>query len=161
MKIFEYSIAVKFFYRYINFLITVFLFIYAIISLFVSFQKWYFIFIALFNFLIIYLLNRFYYNSYKLFPFKVEIADNKIICSKYFFSKKIVSINFEDIEEIKGGIFSGMPMRPVYIFDYKNKNTIGFYSHVSKFNELLKIILQNVREDIYKAQLEKLKKISI
>lgn len=159
MQTFEYPILAKFFYRYINILITTFLFLFTIVSLYVSFQKWYFIFLAIFNLIVIVLLNRTYFYSYKTLPFKILSDNEKIICSKFFMSKKEVVIFYIDINSISGGIFSGMPMRAVYLSDSKG-NLISFYSHVGKFNELLKTILRNVTDEVYNSQLEKLKKIS-
>lgn len=160
MQKFNYSFTAKFFYRYINIVITIFLLLFTFVSILVSFQKWYFIFLVLFNVLIIYLLNKSYLFTYKNFPTIFFVEDEKIICSGFFLSKKKVEINFKDIITIEGGIFSGMPMRAVYIKDNKN-NIIGFYSHVGKFNELLKIILRNVPDEVYKNQLEMIKKISL
>ncbi len=57
----------------------------------------------------------------------------------------------EDIDNLTGGVFSGYQTRPVYIHDSKQNITIGLYANVGKFPELLKIILQNIREDLYKA----------
>ncbi|MDF1612643.1 hypothetical protein [Stygiobacter electus] len=159
MQTFEYSIISKFFYRYINIIITIFLLLFTIVSLYVSFQKWYFIFLVIFNLVVIVLLNRSYFYSYKTLPFKITSDEEKIICSKFFMSKKEVVIFYKDINSISGGIFSGMPMRAVYLTDSKG-NLISFYSHVGKFNELLKTILRNVTDEVYNLQLEKLKKIS-
>ncbi|MCX7874981.1 MAG: hypothetical protein N2321_02310 [Melioribacteraceae bacterium] len=71
-----------------------------------------------------------------------------------------MKIFYKDIISISGGIFSGMPMRAIYIKD-KNENLIGFYSHVGKFNELLKTILRNIPEQVYQDQLDKLKKLVV
>jgi len=160
MQKFEYSIWAKFFYRFINFFISLFLIFFTLAALIVSFQKWYFIFLVLFNLAILFLLNKTYYHSYKTMPSKIIADDEKIICSKFFLSKKEITVYYKNIDLIEGGIFSGMPMRAVYLHDSKNKNVIGFYSHLGKFNELLKIILKNVSDEVYQNQLERLKKIS-
>lgn len=93
-------------------------------------------------------------------PFKIIADEEKLTCSKYFFSRKEVTLYYKNIDSIEGGIFSGLPMRAVYLTDSKNKITVSFYSHLGKFNELLKIILRNVGDEVYQKQLDKLKKIN-
>ncbi len=159
MKTYTYTILGKIWYRYINIIITLFLLLYTIASLYLSFKKWYYIIIFLVNLLIILAINNFYIKSYKYFPFIIESDEHGIICSKFFLSKKIIRINFSDISEVSGGMFSGWNSRPVYIHDIKHGTKIGFFPQ-AKFKELIKVILQNINEDLYKELLEKMKAVN-
>ncbi len=150
MKTYKYSILWKVLYRYGNIPLTLFLLIYLVTSVIGLFSHWYFIFFFCINLLIIIWLNKYYIKTYKLFPFEISADNEKIICTNFMFSKKEIELRMEDIDKLTGGIFSGYQTRPVYIHDSKRNITIGLYANVGKFPELLKIILQNIREDLYK-----------
>ncbi len=124
-----------------------------------SFQKWYYFFVALLNLIIIYLVNKFYLNSYKSFPFRIKSDEAGISCENFFLSKKSVRINFDDIDGISGGIFSGWNTRPVYIHDSRQNISIGFFAQ-GEFKDLLKVILKNINEELYRELLGKMKQMS-
>lgn len=124
-----------------------------------AFQKWYYIFVALLNVVIIYLINRFYLNSYKTFPFRIRSDETGITCENFFLSKKTLRIEFADIDGISGGMFSGWNTRPVYIHDSRRKISIGVFAQ-GEFKELLKVILKNINEYLYKELLSKMKQMS-
>ncbi|NJD23092.1 MAG: hypothetical protein FIA82_10565 [Melioribacter sp.] len=150
MKTYKYSIFWKVLYRYGNIPLTFFLLIYLITSVIGLLSHWYFIFFLFINLLIIIWLNKYYIKTYRLFPFEISADNEKIICKNFLLSKKEVEVRMEDIDRLTGGIFSGYQTRPVYIHDSKQNITIGLYASAGKFPELLKIILQNIREDLYK-----------
>lgn len=159
MKTYSYSLFAKFWYRYANILITILLLFYTLSSVIIAFQKWYFALIALFNVLLIFMINRFYLTSYRRFPFRIKSDTEGIICENFFLSKKKIRINFEDIDSISGGMFAGFQTRPVFLHDSKQKTTIGFFAQ-GEFRELLKVVLKNINEDLYKELLEKLKGVN-
>ncbi|KAF0139771.1 MAG: hypothetical protein FD122_2946 [Stygiobacter sp.] len=159
MKTYSYSIFAKFWYRYVNIAITLLLLFYTIASFMLAFQKWYYLFVALLNLVIIYLVNRFYINSYSSFPFRIRSDEAGITCENFFLSKKILRIEFADIDGISGGMFSGWNTRPVYIHDSKQNISIGFFAQ-GEFKELLKVILKNINEEFYTELLSKMKQMS-
>jgi len=159
MKTYSYSAFAKFWYRYINIAITLLLLFYTAASLMLAFQKWYYIFVALLNVGIIYLVNRFYLTSYKSFPFRIRSDETGITCENFFLSKKTLRIEFANIDGISGGMFSGWNTRPVYIHDSKQKINIGVFAQ-GEFKELLKVILKNINEELYKELLSKMKQMS-
>ena len=65
----------------------------------------------------------------------------------------------ENIDSVKGGLFSGYPTRPVYIHDSENDITIGIYSHVGKFQKLLTKILQNIPQYVYNDLMDKMRSL--
>jgi hypothetical protein len=125
------------------------------------FEKWYFVFFALINGFFIFIINRYYFRTYKSFPFTIAADNEKIICKDFFFTKKEITIYHSDIDKITGGIFSGYPTRPVHIYDSKQNISIGIYSHVGKFHKLLTIILKNIPQPIYEELLDKMKEMKI
>jgi hypothetical protein len=157
MITYKYSLFAKIIYRYANTAITFFLLFYVIAALILTFQKWYYFFVFLVNVLIIFYINRYYLRSYKLFPFRIITDNNKLICSNFFLSKRVVEIEIQNIDKISGGIFSGWPTRPVYIHDNKNDVTIGIYMHSGKFKSLLKTIMENIPQNLYEDLLDRLK----
>ena len=156
MKTYKYSFLSKLIYRYGNIPVTILLLIYLAISIIGLFSYWYYIFFTLINLLLLFSLNRYYIKTYKLFPFEITINNEKIICTNFLFNKRKLELRIEDIDKLAGGIFSGYPTRPVYIHDSRQNITIGFYANVGRFPDLLKIILQNIREDLYKDLLGKI-----
>ncbi|MFA5804575.1 MAG: hypothetical protein WC879_08015 [Melioribacteraceae bacterium] len=150
MKTYKYSFFSKLIYRYGNIPITILLLIYFAISIIGLFSHWYYIFFTLINLSLLFSLNNYYIKTYKLFPFEISTDNKKIICTNFLFSNRKIELRIEDIDKLTGGIFSGYPTRPTYIHDSKQNITIGLYANVGKFPELLKIILQNVKEDLYK-----------
>lgn len=150
MKTYKYSFFSKLIYRYGNIPVTILLLIYLAVSITGLFSYWYYIFFTLINLLLLFSLNKYYIKTYKLFPFEISADNEKIICTNFLFGNKKIELRIEDIDRLTGGIFSGYPTRPIYIYDSKQNITIGLYANVGKFPELLKIILQNVKEDLYK-----------
>ena len=150
MKVYKYSFFSKLIYRYGNIPITILLLIYLAVSIIGLFTYWYYIFFTLINVILLFSLNKYYIKTYKLFPFQISADNEKIICTNFLFSNRMIELRVKDLDKLTGGIFSGYPTRPIYIHDSKQNIIIGLYANVGKFSELLKIILQNVNEDLYK-----------
>lgn len=159
MENFRYSFFAKLFYRYGNIIATLLLSIHLVSSIVYMFEKWYFVIPAVINGGIIYILNRYFFRTYRQFPFTVQANNEIIICNDFFLSKKKFKIKYEDIDKINGGIFSGYPTRPIYFHDGKQNITVGFYSHVGNFNKLTTKLLQNIPEYLYNDLTEKIKNI--
>lgn len=122
-------------------------------------SQWYFIFFAAINSAIIIWLNKYYIRTYKIFPFIISADNEKLICSDFLMSPKIIEIPILNIDKITGGIFSGYPTRPTYIHDAEQNITIGFYSNAGNFNELLMTVIKNVNEKLYQQLIEKIRKL--
>ncbi len=157
MEKFSYSFFARIIYRYGNIIATLFLSIHLISSIYFITEKWYFVFPTALNGLIIYILNRYFLKTYRLFPFTIEADNEKMICSDFFMSRKRVVIHYKNIDELRGGIFSGYPTRPIYLYDKYQNITVGFYSHVGEFQKLLTKILQYIPEGLYNKLLNKIK----
>lgn len=157
MITYKYSFFSKLIYRYANIIATLFLLIYVVAAFFLTMEKWYYVFVMFVNLLIIFYLNRYYFKTYRIFPFKISADNQKIICSDFLFSSKIIEIDLQNIDKISGGIFSGWPTRPVYIYDGTKNIMIAFYSHVGNFRNLLKTILENIPQNVYDELIEKIK----
>lgn len=161
MQTFRYSFFARLFYRYGNIPLNLLLLLYLATSIMGLSVHWYYIFFTILNSAIIIWLNKYYIKMYRSFPFSIsiDIDNNKLICSDYFFSRQIIEIKMDDIDSIKGGIFSGYPTRPTYIRDARQDITIGFYSGSGKFNELLLMILKSIKEDLYQQLIERVKEL--
>ncbi|MFA7229502.1 MAG: hypothetical protein WC061_10745 [Melioribacteraceae bacterium] len=157
---YRYTIFAKLFFRYGNIPLTFLLMIYLGTSVIGLFSRWYFIFFAIINLAIIIWLNKYFIKMYRNFPFSIRFAEDKLICSDFFFSDRVVEICLSDIDSITGGVFGGYPSRPTYIHDGKQNITIGFYSGSGKFNELLISILKNIEEPLYQQLIDKMKKFN-
>lgn len=161
MRIFTYSIFTKFIYRYANIPVTIILGFYLLVSLLTLTESWFSVASTVIHAILIFIINRYYIRSYKYFPYKIEINHQKMICSDFTFSKKIVELELKNIDKISGGIFGRASTRPLYIFDSAADIKIGVHQHLKRFNELLTIILSNVRQELYNDLLEKVKNLKL
>ena len=98
MQVFTYS----FFYRLIftigNVIVTALLSLQIIpIVFYLDKNLWLLLPLAI-SLLIIYIINKAYFVYYKLLPFKIEADEEKMICSNFLLSNKVITIRYEDIE---------------------------------------------------------------
>ncbi len=160
MVTFKYSFLSKLIYRYANIPLTLFLVLYMVSSFAFMFQKWYYVFPFLLNLVIIIALNRHYIRTYKLFPFRIDADNQKLVCSDYFNKSKRFEIKLSDIDEIEGGVISGTPAKPIYIHDAKSGGVVGISPHLKDSNKLITIILSNVSQELYNHVLSSMKELN-
>ncbi|MCF8259750.1 MAG: hypothetical protein K9J12_03175 [Melioribacteraceae bacterium] len=153
MKEFKYPLLAKFVYRWANVPLTFLLLIHWASSVIGLTESWTYSLPLIINTAVIILLNLFYFRSYKTFPFKFQIDNEKMICSDYMNGDKIVELNLKDIDKLKGGIFTGQPTRPIYIEATSKNIRIGMHQHVKGLNKMLTIILSNVSDELYNQML--------
>ena len=156
MQSFTYNGFLRFLYRYGNIPVTILLSIYAI-SLAVNLDKG-LVFIIPFvvTFLLIYFLNRHYLTLYKILPYKIEVDNEKMICSDFLFYKDPVTILFKDISSLEGGIFQGRLSGVMRIKDGTHNRTVGFYDKINDSRKLETFILSKVDRKIYNDVVERL-----
>ena len=104
--------------------------------------------------LVIYVINKTYFVYYKILPFKIEADEEKMICSDFLLSKKVVTIRYEDIESLKGGIFEGKSSGILRVNDGRNKFRIGFSQKINNSGRLITLILSKVHKDLYNQVIE-------
>jgi len=160
METHKYSIIAKFIYRFANIPVTLLLLLYFFLALFSPEKTWLNGLSIVVHALLIYFINSFYIKNYKYFPYKIEIDNEKMICSDFFMQSKILEIKLADITEITGGIFSNTPARPVYFTDTVNGVKIGVNPHLKHFNKLVTKVLSNVKQDVYNDVLTRIKDYS-
>jgi hypothetical protein len=95
------------------------------------------------------MVNRTYLAYYKILPYKIEADDEKMICSDFLFSKKVVTIYFKDIDMLRGGVFSGRSSGIMKLRDSKSKLQIGFSQKMKNSEKLIALILSKVSKDLY------------
>jgi len=161
MKEFKYPLLAKLIYRYANIPLSLFLIIYIFLTLAAVLNDWVYVFPLVINLIIIYILNRYYFKMYRLFPYIIKADNEKIICNDFMYKNRTVEIRMADITKVTGGIFNGSPVKPIYIYDGKNNITIGFNQHLRDYNKFLTILLSNVKQELYDDLLKKVKDNSI
>ncbi len=115
MQTFEYPLLAKIVYRYANIPVTIILFIYFLVSIGAMTDSWYWVMSVIVHALLIFFVNRYYWRSYKGFPYKIEVDNEKMICSNFFMSKKKIEIKMTDIEALRGGVFSNSLTKPIFM----------------------------------------------
>jgi hypothetical protein len=161
MQTFTYSFFWKFIYRYFNLVVTPLLLIYAFSLVTLIDKNLVIVIPLLLSLFIIYYLNKSYINFYKLVPYKIEIDDEKIICSNFLFRDKTVTILIKDIESISGGIFEGKYRGLMKVCDGKNKLCIGFFDRLKNSGKLVTLILSKVDKKIYDKTIEQIQSSKI
>jgi len=161
MQTFTYPVLWKFIYRYGNLVVTPLLLLYAL-SLLTLIDKNLIILIPfLLSLFILYYLNKSYIYFYKLVPNKIEVDDEKIICTGFLFRDKTVTIYLKNIESISGGIFEGRYRGLMKVCDGKNKLCIGFFDRLKNSSKLVTLILSKVDKKIYDKVIEQIQSIKI
>jgi len=153
---FTYSFLFQIIFRYGNVIVTPVLLLYSIPLFYFLDEKLILAFPLLVNLGIIYFLNRHYLNLYKILPYRIEADDEKIVCSNFFLSNKEITINYNDISSLAGGIFENKISGVMKVCDGSNNICIGFYQRLNNSSKLATIILSKVRRDIYDGVLEKI-----
>jgi hypothetical protein len=161
MQSFTYPFIWKFIYRYGNLVITPLLLVYAL-SLVTLIDKNLIVLIPfLLSIFILYFLNKSYINFYKLVPYKIQIDEEKIICTDFLFRDKTVTIYIKDIDSISGGIFEGKYRGLMKVCDGKNKLCIGFFDRLHNSSKLVTLILSKVDKKIYDKVIEHIQSLKI
>ena len=153
---FTYPLLFCLLYKYGNIAVTVLLVFYTAPILFYVDQNYILIIPIVISLLLIYFVNRQYFTLYKIIPYRINADDEKLVCSKYFLSKKDVTIYYEDITSLKGGMFENKISGVMKVHDGKNSVTLGFYTKLNNSSRLVTIILRKVKKEIYDEVLDRL-----
>lgn len=161
MQVFTYSAFWKFVYRYLNLVLTPLMILY-ILPIALKLDKDLILLIPfIISVYILYYLNKSYFLFYKLVPFKIEIDDEKIICSHFIFKQKEITILMKDIDSLSGGIFDGRYRGLMKVSDGKNKVAIGFFDRMIGSQKLITLLLSKVDIKIYNEVIPKIKELKI
>ena len=149
MQTFTYSLIVKIIFRYGNIFVTLLLSIYLIPVFYYIDQNMILILPLVIGVIILYMVNRTYLTYYIILPYKIEVDDEKIICSDFLLSKKVVTIYYKDINNLQGGVFSGRSSGIMKLRDGKSKLQVGFSQKMNNSEKLIALILSKVPKDLY------------
>lgn len=148
-QIFTYPWVFRLIFRYGNIIVTSVLLLYSVPLFTFLNEKMIFIFPLIINLVIIYFLNKHYINLYKILPFKIEVDDDKVICSEFFLSRKNIVINYEDIISLSGGIFENKLSGIMKVCDKQKDLCFGFYQRLNNASKLATILLSKVNRELY------------
>lgn len=161
MQTFTYSFIWKFIYRYANLILSLLLLFY-IMPLALNLDKNLTLILPfLIAIFLLYYINKSYFTFYKLVPYKIEADEQKIVCTEFIFRSKTVTIFYEDIESMTGGIFEAKYRGLMKICDGKNKICIGFFDRMKNSSKLVTLILSKVDKKIYDEVIKKLESVKI
>lgn len=156
MQTFTYPFYTRIIYRYGNIAATVLLLLYLIpIIIGVDENKYLLIPLAASLFMI-YFVNKKYLTLYKVMTYKIEANEDKLVCTDFVFSDRVVVIYFEDIESLSGGIFDGRLRGVMKVCDGKNQICIGFSDKIKDSKKLITLILSKVKKEVYNEVIVKL-----
>ncbi len=158
MQTFTYSLIFKIIFRFGNIFITILLSIYLIPIFYFIDQSIYLFFPLILAVIILYMVNRAYFTYYKIIPYKIEADDEKMICSDFLFSNKVVTIYYKDIDMLRGGVFSGRSTGIMKLRDSKSKLQVGFSQKMKNSEKLIALVLSKVSKDLYNEVINNLTK---
>lgn len=160
---FKYPLFFRLLYRYGNIPISIILILYIISiehSKIGTFGKYFY---SLGFFILLIILNAYYYKLYKLLPYKIEIDGEKIIFSDFIFSKNIIELPFSEIDKLEGGIFEGKITGLMKIYNTAKNIEVGFFRNLKLISQqkqeqqkLEVIVLSKVKKEIYDSIVSKL-----
>ena len=158
MKTYKYALLPKLMYRYATVPISLILLSYFFISISQITSDWYYIIVAIVNVVILFYINKFYLNVYKLLPFVVTLDKEGITASNFMFGKNVIVLKYEDIDRITGGVFGYNPKGLIYIHESKNGNMISIHPAMEDANNFFKFVLDNIHSGLRDELVAKLKR---
>jgi len=149
MQTFTYSLLFKIIFRFGNIIITLLISIYLIPVFYFIDQNTILFLPLIIGVIIIFMVNRAYLTYYLILPYKIEVDDEKMICSDFLLSKKVVTIYYKDIDKLQGGVFNGRSSGIMKLRDRKSKLRVGFSQKINNSEKLIALILSKVSKDLY------------
>ena len=149
MQTFTYSLLFKIIFRFGNIIVTLLLLIYLIPVFYFIDQNTILFLPLIIGVIIIFMVNRAYLTYYLILPYKIEVDDEKMICSDFLLSNKVITIYFKDVEGLQGGVFSGRSSGIMKLRDSKSKLQVGFSQKINNSEKLIALILSKVPKDLY------------
>lgn len=149
MKVFTYPIFYKIILRFGNIPLTLLLILYLIPSVIYVDEHPVLLIPLIISSLLIFLLNKLYLTLYKIIPYKIVADDGKLICSEFLFSNKEITIDFNNINKLKGGIFEGKLHGILKVYDGKNNIYIGYFNKIKNSKILGTLLLSKVNKSVY------------
>jgi len=149
MQTFTYSLLFKIIFRFGNIIITLLISIYLIPVFYFIDQNTILFLPLIIGVIIIFMVNRAYLTYYLILPYKIEVDDEKMICSDFLLSKKVVTIYYKDIDKLQGGVFNGRSSGIMKLRDSKSKLRVGFSQKINNSEKLIALILSKVSKDLY------------
>jgi len=147
--IFTYNRWLKAVYRYGNIPVSMVLALYIIPFLFNPSSRTVDILFFSSVVLILFVLNSFFYKIWKIVPFSIHAIDDRIVCSDFFLSSKEVELFYNDIENLKGGTFSGK-FNGIMIAESTEKDVqIGFFARIDNARLLEAIYINRSPQPVY------------
>jgi hypothetical protein len=156
MQTFTYPFYTRIIYRYGNIAATVLLLLYLIPIIIGVDENRYLLIPLAASLFLIYFVNKKYLTLYKVMTYKIEANEDKLVCTDFVFSERVVVIYFEDVESLSGGIFDGRLRGVMKVCDGKNQICIGFSDKIKDSKKLITLILSKVKKEVYDEVIEKL-----
>ncbi|HSL90511.1 MAG TPA: hypothetical protein VK870_14500 [Ignavibacteriaceae bacterium] len=156
MQTFIYPFYVRIIYRYGNIAATILLLLYLIPIVIGIGENRYLLIPLAASLFLIYFINKKYLTLYKVMPYRIEVDEEKMVCTDFIFSDKEIVIYFKDIESLSGGIFDGRLRGVMKLCEGKNQICIGFSDKIKDSKKLMTLILSKVKKEVYNEVIEKL-----
>jgi len=95
------------------------------------------------------IVNSFFFKIWRIVPFKIHALDDRLVCSGFFLSSESKELFYSDIENLKGGTFSGK-FNGIMIAESIEKNIqIGFFAKLTNVRLLEAILINRAPQPVY------------
>lgn len=94
-------------------------------------------------------INAFFYKVWRVVPFKIHALDDRIVASEFFLTSKEVVLFYKDIENLKGGTFSGK-FNGIMIAESTSQDIqIGFFARLENSRLFEAILISRAPQPVY------------
>lgn len=97
--------------------------------------------------IMIFFLNRYFLRLNQKTPYKIELVDDRLICTDFFLSKKKIVINAAEITDLYGGIFDGRTRGMMRVIT--SKEEIIFYHSILNADKLEAYLISKAKKELY------------
>lgn len=95
------------------------------------------------------IINTFFFKIWRIVPFRIHALDDRLVCSDFFLSSGEKELLYSDIENLKGGTFSGK-FNGIMIAENLAKNIqIGFFAKINNARLLEAILINRSPQPVY------------
>lgn len=99
--------------------------------------------------IILLILNSFFFKIWKTVPFTIHALDDRLVCSNFFLSSRKVELFYSEIDNLKGGTFSGK-FNGIMLAESGAKDIqIGFFARIQNARLLEAILINRSPQPVY------------
>ncbi len=93
--------------------------------------------------------NKFVYNVLKKLPFRIVATEEGLELSKYFLSKRVVTVRYDEITALEGGYFNRDKFSLSRVYSENSKNDFYYFPKLRDAKQFTALLLSRVNKELY------------